>query len=324
MPTVVFLSPHLDDAAFSCGGLMARLAEAGWHVVHATLFTATVPDPSGFALECQLDKGIGEEVDYMALRRDEDHTFAERIGASSIVHGPFPEAPHRGYSSAKALFGPVRGDDPVLEPLCDYLRTLLQSHDPNLLVAPQAIGGHVDHVQLVNAVSRVASLHPCPPVVWYRDAPYVIEHPCTDSPFSHISELDPIAISVGPVLQRKLSGAAAYASQLELQFARRFSDRDWGPSNFRPDGDRQESCDHQRNRRENREEGEIAMRRALSHFAFEEAQRTEGSTDGDTGDASPRDRSPLYDADLSAAERFRGDADAAETLKAFVLGSKSA
>ena len=317
MPTVVFLSPHLDDAAFSCGGLMARLADAEWHVVHATLFTATVPDPSGFALECQLDKGIGEEVDYMALRRDEDHTFAERIGASSIVHGPFPEAPHRGYSSAKALFGPVRDDDPVLEPLCDYLRTLLQRYAPDLLVSPQAIGGHVDHVQLVDAVSCIASFDLCPPVVWYRDAPYVIDHPRTGSPFSHISELDPIAVSIGPVLQRKLDGAAAYASQLERQFARRFSNRDWGLSSFWPDDD------HQENHRENRQEGENAMRRALLHLAIREARWAEESTNGNIDEASPRDRSSLYGNDLSAAERFRGDADATKILKAFVPMSQS-
>ena len=317
MPTVAFLSPHLDDAAFSCGGLMARLADAECQVVHTTLFTATVPDPSGFALKCQLDKGIGEEVDYMALRRDEDHTFAERIGASSIVHGPFPEAPHRGYSSANALFGPVRDDDPVPDPLCNYLRALLQKHDPDLLVCPQAIGGHVDHVQLVDTVSRVASLDLCPPVVWYRDAPYVIEHPRTGSPFSHISELDPIAVSVRPVLQRKLDGAAAYASQLERQFARRFSDRDWGLSSFRPDDD------HQENHRENRQEGEKAMRRALSHLAIKEARCVEESTDENVDDASPRDRSSLRGDDLSAAERFRGDADATKILKAFVPTSQS-
>ena len=72
MPTALALSPHLDDAAFSCGGTLARLAGAGWRVVVATAFTATVPEPSGFALACQLDKGLAPEVDYMALRRDED------------------------------------------------------------------------------------------------------------------------------------------------------------------------------------------------------------------------------------------------------------
>ena len=50
MPTALALSPHLDDAAFSCGGLLATLAESGWRVVMATLFTGSVPDPQGFAV----------------------------------------------------------------------------------------------------------------------------------------------------------------------------------------------------------------------------------------------------------------------------------
>ncbi len=76
MPTALALSPHLDDAVFSAGGLLASLAAQGWRVVMATTFTQSVPDPKGFALACQLDKGLGPEVDYMALRRDEDRAAA--------------------------------------------------------------------------------------------------------------------------------------------------------------------------------------------------------------------------------------------------------
>ena len=67
--TALALSPHLDDAAFSAGGTLHALARAGWRVVVATVFTRSVPDPQGFALACQLDKGLDASVDYMALRR---------------------------------------------------------------------------------------------------------------------------------------------------------------------------------------------------------------------------------------------------------------
>ncbi len=76
LPRALFLSPHLDDVAFSCGGTLVGLAAGGWETHLATAFTASVPDPQGFALACQLDKGLGPEVDYMALRRAEDHAFA--------------------------------------------------------------------------------------------------------------------------------------------------------------------------------------------------------------------------------------------------------
>ncbi len=105
--TALALSPHLDDAAFSCGGTLATLAGLGWHVVLATLFTRSMPDPQGFALACQLDKGLDATVDYMALRRAEDVAAAWALGIGGPVHVPLPEAPHRGYGSAKALFGGI-------------------------------------------------------------------------------------------------------------------------------------------------------------------------------------------------------------------------
>ena len=59
--TALVLSPHLDDAAFSCGGLMALLADAGWRVCMATAFTRSVHPAEGFALACQLDKGLAPD-----------------------------------------------------------------------------------------------------------------------------------------------------------------------------------------------------------------------------------------------------------------------
>ena len=72
MTTLLALSPHLDDAVFSAGATLFRAARRGWRVVVATIFTGNVAQPTGFALACQLDKGLAADVDYMALRRAED------------------------------------------------------------------------------------------------------------------------------------------------------------------------------------------------------------------------------------------------------------
>lgn len=110
MPTALAISPHLDDAAFSAGGTLARLGAQGWQVVMATVFTASVANPQGFALACQFDKGLSAEIDYMALRRAEDVVAAEALGIEPPVHLPFREAPHRGYGSAPELFSELRPD----------------------------------------------------------------------------------------------------------------------------------------------------------------------------------------------------------------------
>ena len=54
------------------GGTMAKLAGEGWKTILCTVFTKSVFNPQGFALDCQLDKNLAPEVDYMKLRRAED------------------------------------------------------------------------------------------------------------------------------------------------------------------------------------------------------------------------------------------------------------
>ncbi len=214
--TALALSPHLDDAAFSCGGTLARLAAEGWRVVIATVFTASMPDPQGFALACQLDKGLGPEVDYMALRRDEDAAACRLLGAEPLWL-PFPEAPHRGYGSAADLFGDPHGSDDIAAPLGDTLAALLKVEAPALLLAPQAIGGHVDHVQVTRAVTRLGAA--CP-ILWWTDFPYTIRRDTPHRPFAaEMAGLGEVVVELGPDADgRKLAACAAYISQVGYQF----------------------------------------------------------------------------------------------------------
>lgn len=214
MPTALALSPHLDDAAFSCGGLLALLADAGWTVCMATAFTATVLPAAGFALACQLDKGLSPEVDYMALRRAEDRDAAAILGVSDLRHLDLPEAPHRGYDSAPALFGAQREGDEAWRPLAKLVAALAAELRPALILAPQGLGGHVDHCQLIRAVLEAL---PSAPVAWYRDTPYAIRNPAA-APDPAVPRLQESCVLLGPALDRKIAAACAYRSQVGFQF----------------------------------------------------------------------------------------------------------
>ena len=216
MTRVLALSPHLDDAVFSAGGTLARLASAGARVTVATVFTATVPDPQGFALACQLDKGLGPEVDYMARRREEDRAACATLGAEPR-HLPFAEAPHRGYDSSPELFAGVRPDDDAAERIAPALRILLRELSPDLVLAPQAVGAHVDHVAVVEAVRALA---PSTPMLWWRDHPYVIRPGTPAEPYRGRFAGAPEAVLRldGDARVRKTAAALAYASQLGFQF----------------------------------------------------------------------------------------------------------
>lgn len=240
MPTALALSPHLDDAAFSCGGLLHGLARDGWRVVMATLFTASVDRPSGFALACQTDKGLGAEVDYMRLRRAEDDAAARALGVTAR-HLPFREAPHRGYGSAPALFEAVRADDGIVPGLTAAIGDLLAELRPDLLLAPQAVGGHVDHVQVVRAIDAAA---PHAPILWWRDFPYTVRDRTPKEPLrDRFADLADAECRFGPEGQAaKGAACAAYATQLGFQFggpeglAARLSE-EGGVERFRREGD---------------------------------------------------------------------------------------
>ena len=214
--SALLVSPHLDDAAFSCGGIAAALARAGWHVVIATLFTRSVHPATGFALECQRDKGVPDSVDYMALRRAEDVEAVAKLGAS-FLHLDLPEAPHRGYGSARALFEAPRTDDAVA-PVASSLACAVASCSPALVLAPLGCGGHVDHVRTIDAVLALDDRHVA--LGFYRDTPYVIRDPDA-RPDRRVEAIAPYAVTC-PLdardLAAKQDAACCYRSQLGFQF----------------------------------------------------------------------------------------------------------
>lgn len=203
---VLAVSPHLDDAAFSVGGALAVLADAGHDVTVVTCFTGSVDGPTGFALACQTDKGLPPDVDYMALRRAEDRA-AHAVLRTRPVHLPLLEAPHRGYDSAPALFAGVRPDDVVWQDVADALRP----YDADVWLAPQGLGAHVDHLQVVRAVASLRR-----PTAWWRDAPYVLRRPDAAPSEDLPPGLVPRALRADR--DRRADACTAYATQLGFQF----------------------------------------------------------------------------------------------------------
>ena len=176
MATFLFLSPHLDDVAFSCTGEIIRLASDGHRCVVGTPFTRSVPDPGPFALACQLDKGLDTDVDYMAIRRGEDLDYITVLNNRlrptvpiDAVHGDLPEAPHRGYDNAAALFGPPVADDAIAEPLAGVIAAWINHYQPTGIYLPMGYGNHIDHRRVLDACDSLPTARR-----YYRDTPYVL------------------------------------------------------------------------------------------------------------------------------------------------------
>lgn len=213
--TALFISPHLDDVAFSCGGTLVKLLRANWRVCLCTVFTASVPNPGEFALACQLDKNLAPEVDYMKLRRDEDREFARAAGLGELIHLPHREAPHRNYNSPAELFAGVHQRDVVWRDVAPELRSLAGRTSASIVFAPQGLGNHADHLQVIRAV-LAAGL--APNTLWYRDTPYAIREPHA-APSPLLSKgLRRVAVRIDETLETKSDACGAYTTQVPFQF----------------------------------------------------------------------------------------------------------
>lgn len=174
MPQHIYLSAHLDDAVYSCGGLIHHQVQSGDACTVLTVF-AGEPSPGALSAFAQELHRRWETPDGpVARRREEDLAACGQLGAAALHFG-LPEAVYRKgeagshlYPSEEAIFGQVHPDDrPLVNALTDALAEvgLAGAH----IYAPLAIGGHIDHRILHAAAKGLGQ-----PLWYYRDLPYAM------------------------------------------------------------------------------------------------------------------------------------------------------
>ena len=178
MPTIneadhVYLSPHLDDAVLSCGGLIYRQARAGERVAVVTIFAGDPPRGAALSNFARELHARWQAANPAAARREEDVQALTALHPGVVAHHlPLPECLYRRdpatgsalYASEEALFGEVHPDDPALL----ALQTPLAIPPGACLYAPLGVGHHVDHQIVRRAVAA-----------WGVEAHYYEEYPYT-------------------------------------------------------------------------------------------------------------------------------------------------
>jgi LmbE family N-acetylglucosaminyl deacetylase len=174
----LYLSPHLDDAILSCGGLIHAQRQAGERVGVLSL-CAGLPDPGiRSALARHYESAWSESGDGVGLRLAENAAVLSswgvegwECGTPDAIYRPGGEAPY--YQSRTDLFREPHLEDvasllPVWE---ERVRCLAEEGESLLLYAPLGVGNHVDH-ELVRRLGQ--RMGEAGWRVWfYEDYPYV-------------------------------------------------------------------------------------------------------------------------------------------------------
>jgi LmbE family N-acetylglucosaminyl deacetylase len=174
----IFVSPHLDDIALSCGGYAHRLAGAGERVLIATVCTADAPPGQPLSPSAQHEHWqwkLGDQP--YRLRRLEDERVAAQLGAECL-HLGLLDAIYRHDGDGAPLYEGKQFIGGAVHPwdwqhqypaLLDALGPVLHAPGIRRVFCPLTAGGHVDHVQARRAVEQLCEAGR---VVYYEDYPY--------------------------------------------------------------------------------------------------------------------------------------------------------
>lgn len=203
---LVVVSPHLDDAALSCGELLSRPGRAATAVV-LTLFTeCSAPrtlSAGAYLRQCGVPADRAGRL--YADRRGEDSAALDRLGVrwahaglEDALFRKREDAPPGWRVAARAAAGRLlpellhvyptyrwhvaRGrvsprDAGVVARVASLLDAEVAREGalgPVVLVAPLGVGGHVDHV-LARDAARDAGRRAGTPVLHYADVPYSLQ-----------------------------------------------------------------------------------------------------------------------------------------------------
>ena len=239
------LSPHRDDAAFSLGLSIGTWLEAGHRVEVVNCFTRSEYAPHA---EFEFIHSNDRLPRVTALRLREDQSWQKMYGVSKpgLTDLNLKDAPLRLHVAVDQVCGlPVNPNDKAMVKVPKAVVAL----SPEAVVMPLALGAHVDHVTVREAM-MAAALAPGTAVAFYEDLPYAARPGTVDTIEAAAAavsgELQPLFVtSEGPsdvAVARKRRLALCYDSQIAdeeaeqiASFCARYGGRErlWGDAAWR-------------------------------------------------------------------------------------------
>ncbi|MFW6075964.1 MAG: PIG-L deacetylase family protein, partial [Chloroflexota bacterium] len=168
----IFVAPHYDDVALSCGGLVSATAKSASPLI-LTVFGGKPDDLdlSDFAAEMHDQWGLAP-AEAVERRREEDCCASKVLGESVRSRWlPFEDAIYRShaYDSNLKLFGRVLDNGGLV----DEVARAIGSAGGGPIYAPMGVGNHVDHQIVFRAVPLLTSAGR--EVYFYADLPYALD-----------------------------------------------------------------------------------------------------------------------------------------------------
>ena len=231
MGNVLILSPHLDDAALSCGGFMSQAVANGEPMQVYTLFCAPYQGPLSPSAR-ELHASWGNPPDICTLRLQEDREALAVLGAQGL-YGEVRDLIYRQDEQGKWLYEQMQAIQGQRHPqdneLVNYYMEDIMDQWPRegwKVFAPLGIGAHIDHqIAFEIGMGLVKEGYE---VAFYEDLPYALREDWLQARLADCEDLRPeVRLFSLESLNRKILALRCYASQIPQLFGGEDTMEEW-------------------------------------------------------------------------------------------------
>ena len=172
----IYLSPHLDDAALSAGGLVHDLTRTGNTVEVWNFFCGLPPqgELSPFAQKLHFEWGTSSAEETIRIRSAEDEKAASIMGAKTIFFDfldcIYRRGPEGNWLYEDVFVPPHEADADLPARIAESISARITRDD--VLICQLSVGSHVDHVIVRQAAELLAR-----PLLYSIDIPYLFNYP---------------------------------------------------------------------------------------------------------------------------------------------------
>ncbi len=222
----IFLSPHLDDVVYSCGGTLGVQVSTGLRPLVITVFAGVPPsnlELSPFAAEIQRDMGFRQNAQtVMNTRREEDARALDYLNVDYLwldyLDAMYRGSPAYYLQKSQLIGGDVHPADLWIDK--ELAQNLISLHDrlpDTVWYAPLGVGRHVDHQIVCSAVDRL--IQRGANVKLYEDFPYVLKSDALEDRLQEFGGmLEPALVEMSEMLPLRQEASEIYSSQIQLNF----------------------------------------------------------------------------------------------------------
>jgi len=224
----IFLSPHFDDAVYSCGGTLGVQLSSGLRPLVITIFGG-IPSAqtqlSPFATQVHREMGINPSQGIGAAietRRLEDAAALDYLQVDYLWLD-YLEAIYRGtppfYATKEQVIGgDVHNSDLTIDhQLAQDLVALAERLPDAAWYVPMGVGRHVDHQLVSSAADRLVQ-HGSK-VYLYEELPYVLTAGALQARMQELGEqLEPALVEMSEMIPLRIEASDMYSSQIGPNF----------------------------------------------------------------------------------------------------------